>query len=120
MKEKATIFDYARMCKKYVTDCESCPLAAKLNGENMDCQTLVLDCPGKANETILKWCKEHPIKTRQSEFMKMFPNVSIYKGAINICPCAIDCDYDCKNKEKYVDFDCTGCKKAYWLAEVDK
>ena len=50
----------------------------------------------------------------------MFPNADIYKGAINICPCKIDCDYDCKNKEKYADFDCTGCKKAYWLAEVDE
>ena len=73
----------------------------------------------KANEIILKWCEEHPIKTRQSEFLKMFPNVCIYKGAINICPCTIDSDYDCKSKEKYVDFDCTGCKKEYWLAEVD-
>ena len=113
---KATIFDYVRMCRKYhYTNCQNCPLWSErcnlrmMNDTHLD----------KANEIILKWCEEHPIKTRQSEFLKMFPNVCIYKGAINICPCTIDSDYDCKSKEKYVDFDCTGCKKEYWLAEVD-
>lgn len=120
MKEKATIFDYARMCITENKYCRECPLSELNTNKNLYCAEYLLKYPDKANEIILKWCKEHPIKTRQSEFMKMFPNVGIYKGAINICPCAIDCDYDCKNKEKYVDFDCTGCKKDYWLAEVDE
>ena len=114
MKEKATIFDYARMCKKYVTDCESCPLAAKLNGENMDCQTLVLDCPGKANEIILKWCEEHPIKTRQSEFLEMFPNAKIINGVVTICPKNVETTLGCSMKS------CEKCSREYWLAEVDE
>ena len=118
--KKATIYDYARICNSYNKQCEGCPLGVSNNGTEMSCGFAIMEVTDKANEIILKWCKEHPIKTRQSEFMKMFPNVGIYKGAINICPCAIDCDYDCKNKEKYVDFDCTGCKKDYWLAEVDE
>lgn len=117
--EKATIYDYARMCKFY-DDCSICPLGCKNNIKGITCDYLVRAYPDKANEIILKWCEEHPIKTRQSEFLKMFPNVCIYKGAINICPCTIDSDYDCKSKEKYVDFDCTGCKKEYWLAEVEE
>lgn len=120
MKEKATIYDYARMCKVFKNNCGICPMSIGNNGANEFCAKLVMKQPNKANEIILKWCEEHPIKTRQSEFLKMFPNVCIYKGAINICPCTIDSDYDCKNKEKYVDFDCTGCKKEYWLAEVDE
>ena len=116
MKEKATIFDYARMCKKYVTDCESCPLAAKLNGENMDCQTLVLDCPGKANEIILKWCEEHPVVTRQDRFLKIFPNAEISEthGVITCCPQKVDKTVFCEGKR------CLACMKAYWLAEVDE
>ena len=111
-KEKATIYDYARMCKFY-DSCNDCPLFLK-------CGTLIAEETDEANEIILKWCEEHPAKTRQSEFLKMFPNAGIYKGAISICPYTIDCDYDCKNKENYVDFDCTGCKKEYWLAEVEE
>ena len=118
-KEKATIYDYARICKFY-GNCEKCPLRATNNGENIPCGYLVRELPDEADEIILKWIKEHPVKTRQSEFLEMFPNADIYKGAINICPGTIDCDYDCKNKEKYVDFDCTGCKKEYWLAEVEE
>lgn len=116
--ERATIQDFSRMCKSH-KDCKFCNLSVNANGLHITCCNLLANHPNKASEIILKWCEEHPIKTRQSEFMKMFPNVGIYKGAITICPCAIDCNYDCKNKENYVDFDCTGCKKDYWLAEVD-
>lgn len=120
-KEKATIYEYARMCSKYaILDCNHCPLSHNNNGLNCDCGDFIRAFTNEANEIILKWCEEHPIKTRQSEFLKMFPNAGIYKGAISICPYTIDCDYDCKNKENYVDFDCTGCKKNYWLAEVDE
>ena len=117
MNQKATIHDYARMCKKYVTDCESCPLAAKLNGENMDCQTLVLDCPGKANEIILKWCEEHPVVTRQDRFLKIFPKAKTNtEGRIAICPNSVEYDYmrGCANVS------CPQCMDKYWLAEVDK
>ena len=117
--EKATIYDYARMCGSPNPKCDKCKLHA-LCRVGYNCTWVLRNQTDEANEIILNWCKEHPIKTRQSEFLKMFPNADIYKGAINICPCKIDCDYDCKNKEKYADFDCTGCKKAYWLAEVDE
>ena len=117
--KKATIYDYVRMCMK-CGDCEDCPLSYENNEININCDRFMQEHLDKANEIILKWCEEHSIKTRQSEFLKMFPNVRIYKGAIDICPWTIDCDYDCKNKKKYVDFDCTGCKKEYWLAEVDE
>lgn len=38
-------------------------------------------------EQVEQWAKEHPIKTRQSEILKLFPNVSTFpNGALNICP----------------------------------
>lgn len=67
---------------------------------------------------VNKQIPKKPIKTRQSEFMKMFPNVGIYKGVITICPCLIDCNYERKHCKNYADFDCTDCKKDYWLAAV--
>ena len=116
-KEKATIYDLWRMCRYYGTVCSTCPLCDKDCGLGAGAPIEEMD---EINEIILNWCKGHPVKTRQDKFLEMFPNVNLYKGAISICPCLIDCDYDCKNKENYVDFDCTGCKKDYWLAEVDE
>lgn len=116
--ERATIQDFSRMCKSQ-KDCKFCNLSVNANGLHITCCNLLANHPNKASEIILKWCEKHPIKTRQSEFMKMFPNVGIYKGVITICPCLIDCNYERKHCKNYVDFDCTGCKKDYWLAEVD-
>ena len=58
--EKATIYEYARMCKTYHTNCPNCPMW------NEVCTFCIMDNTqvDKANEIILKWCKEHPIKTR--------------------------------------------------------
>lgn len=115
-KEKATIYDYARVCRKYaILDCCHCPLSHSNNGLNCDCGDFIRGFPDKANEIILKWCEEHPIKTRQSEFLKMFPNVpKLPDGTLMLCPLRIDDTYkDCVGT-------CEDCYKKYWLAEVDK
>ena len=108
-KEKATIYDFARFCEQY-NDCEECPIIEFCFGENTK------EVASKANETILNWVKEHPVKTRQSEFLKMFPNAALVDEAINICPRDIDNQYgvDC-NK-----LSCYTCKKKYWLEEVEE
>ena len=44
-------------------------------------------------ETISKveqWAKEHPIKTRQNKFLKMFPNADLCQDVIDISPCSIE------------------------------
>nr|DAG28566.1 MAG TPA: PP2A A subunit, PP2A C, phosphatase, PP2A, HYDROLASE.8A [Caudoviricetes sp.] len=110
--EKATIYDYARMCNTNEF-CSDCPM----NESDEDCYDLMRENPDKANEIILKWCKEHPVKTRQSEFLKMFPNVVfINDEVINICPDIIDSQYgaDCTR------LTCDECRKKYWLAEAEE
>lgn len=68
-------------------------------------------------ETVSKveqWAKDHPVKTRQSEFLKMFPNAEFCRDVINILPCSIEkemCKY-CDNSK------CEECRKDYWLTEV--
>ena len=113
--EKATIYDYGRLCRTVIT-CDNCPLCAKQNGTNLSCDDLLIKNPDKANEIILNRCKEHPIKTRQSEFLEMFPNAALVDEAVNICPREIDNQYsaDCTK------LSCHDCKKFYWLAEVDE
>ena len=105
---KATIYDYARMCKTYHTNCTDCPMWDEV------CTFCIMDNTqvDKANEIILKWCKEHPIKTRQSEFLKMFPNAKITNGVVTICPKNVETTLGCSLKS------CEKCSKEYWLAEV--
>lgn len=113
-KEKATIYDFARMCKTYHANCPDCPMW------NEVCIFCIMDNTqiDKANEIILKWCKEHPVKTRQSELLKAFPNVPIDIETVAICPLDFDKLFDKETCDSYVD--CTACKKEYWLAEVDE
>lgn len=105
--EKATIFDYARMCKGYGETCQDCPLDP--------CIDAILDSTDKANEIILNWCKEHPVETRQDRFLKMFPKaVTNEDGRISICPKNIDKTHECKLKPNK----CGNCMNKYWLTEV--
>lgn len=115
--EKATIYDYARMCKK-INECEDCPLGTRNNGVGIACSFLMRQSPDKANEIILKWCKEHPIETRQDRFLKMFPNALRFENSniIAIKPCDMDKDY----ASKPCTLTCEECFKEYWLAEIDK
>ena len=73
--------------------------------------------PEKAVEIVEQWAKEHPANTRQSEFLKLFPNAKIDNGAIDIGPCAIDSYY--KPHNKCIDTPCEECRKNYWLSEVE-
>ena len=70
-------------------------------------------------ETVLKveqWSKDHPIKTRQSEFLRMFPNVPMKDDVIDICPTTVvkGLKYD----EHCNHILCKDCRKAFWLTEV--
>ncbi len=114
--EKTTIFDYARMCKT-VGDCAGCPMSLSNNGTNEFCSTLLQYHTDKANEIILKWCKEHPVETRQDRFLKMFSNARKYgDGILSICPQYTNTDFSCQEAEKC----CNDCCKDYWLTEVDE
>lgn len=67
---------------------------------------------------VEEWSKEHPAKTRQTEFLKMFPNVPITEGGfVGICPCNLDKEIydDCADHPK----DCTECFKQFWNKEVE-
>ena len=116
-EEKATIYDYARICKKH-DNCKNCPLGLYNNGKGKSCDYLIRTSPDKANEIILKWIKEHPIKTRQNKFLEMFPNAILDdNGVLNVEPCDFDKDYSANDCSK---FSCPDCRKKYWLEEVAK
>jgi hypothetical protein len=70
-------------------------------------------------EAAEQWAAEHPIKTRQSEFLKMFPDAPIYPdtGLVRVSPCQVDRAL-CGNCPTGID--CIECRKAFWEAEVEE
>lgn len=72
-------------------------------------------------ETVSKveqWAKDHPVKTRQSEFLKMFPNADL----TSLLPCVIEKDKRAMRCAKYSCFSspnyCGMCRDDYWNEEV--
>ena len=120
MNEKVKLIkDYARMCdKKRGIDCDVCEL--NKNKKYSSCELFMMKEPERAVEIIEKWAAEHPAKTRQSEFLKIFPNARIVDGVITIEPCDID-NKRCGEGSKWCDdhTGCEGCREDYWLTEVE-
>lgn len=103
-----------RMCDKY-SDCTGCPASEKNTKFNIGCGSLKEQFPEEFVAIVEKWSAEHPIKTRQSEFLKMFPDADIHRnGILEICPRRIENSkmFDCH-------INCNDCRKEYWLAEVE-
>lgn len=63
---------------------------------------------------VEQWEKEHPIKTRQNKFLRMFPNADLCRDVIDISPCSIEKEM----KKCCGDRNCDECKRTYWLTEV--
>lgn len=72
----------------------------------------------RAVKFVERWDAEHPIKTRQSEFLKMFPDAPIYPdtGLVRVSPCQVDRAL-CGNCPTGTN--CIKCRKKFWLAEVE-
>lgn len=96
-----------RMCDYYVS-CSECPV-----GQYKVCASIV-GIP-KLIPIIEQWAKEHPVKTRQSEFLKIFPNAKKSpNGVIDICPKQFDPE---KYKNATPDKVCINCDTLHWCDE---
>ena len=72
-------------------------------------------CTECCNNYTSKW-ERRPKKTRQDEFLKIFPNAEKCKDILKICPNSVDVDYNaCKT---YLN--CADCRRNYWLQEVEE
>lgn len=102
----------SRSCKNQ--GCKGCPIC-----KEGTCMVWFDDKSIKNIEEMVskveQWAKEHPIKTRQSEFLEMFPNADLCRDVINILPCSVEKGMSkcCSDKR------CEECRKDYWLTEVD-
>lgn len=106
------IHERRRMCDSY-NICSECPIHSDTK---MDCDKYLNTNPENYVKIVEKWSAGHPVKTRQSEFLKMFPNALTEDGVLDVSPCEIDVNYfkGCEDNTG-----CQRCKKDYWLAEVE-
>ena len=65
---------------------------------------------------VEQWAAEHPVKTRQSVFLEMFPNAPIFPdtGIVKMSPCEVDAVLrgNCPGVGC-----CLECRKKFWLTE---
>ena len=108
-----------RMCNVECTKCEFW----KRRSNFESCAVWQKDHPEEAVAIVEQWATKHPAKTRQSEFLKQWPEAALSKdGAIAICPLAISAAYRHGNGACNKDNSdtCADCKRQFWLAEVEE
>ena len=103
-----------RMCDYYV-NCGDCPAS-----QYERCSSLN-EIPNLV-PIVEKWAKEHPVKTRQSGFLKMWPDAEISDdGLPAIAPCQLNvellqCESQKDCEERGV---CGKCRDDFWLKEIE-
>ena len=78
-----------------------------------------LECEEQAEQivrTVEGWSEEHPRKTRQSEFLRAYPNARMNTdtGTVDVLPCYLE-----KGMLKVCVSNCYDCRRKYWLKEVE-
>ena len=103
-----------RLCNNYLCG-DNCPLINSCHDASDDGYV-------RKVQIVEQWAKEHPVKTRQSEFLKLFPEASVLgDGYLNICPAQLSSE--CRDKETGGCYDpgmdCVKCKRDFWLKEIE-
>ena len=77
--------------------------------------------PEEAVAIVEQWAKEHPVKTLQSVFLKMLPNVPLNdNGQPAFCPRLLDTEYHPVGS-CCLDVDiCQRCMDNFWGQEVEE
>lgn len=112
-----------RMCKSFNTVCIGCP-AFNVCESGLCC---VVDKKSTLDATaqiaiVEEWSRAHPRKTRQSVFLKQWPEAELTKdGVISICPIAVSAAY--RNKTGGCASPtrprCAVCRREFWMQEVE-
>ena len=98
-----------RMCD-YYGGCDKCPAKTVIGCAN------ILKIPQMVS-IVEQWSKEHPVKTRQSELLKLFPETEMIDDYICICPSRFVEGY--REPAQNCNMDCEKCKRDFWLKEIE-
>lgn len=119
-----------RMCNSFNNGCRIkghpecvCEIRAETEKTQEACAVYARKHPAEIVAIVERWAKEHPRKTRQSEFLKMFPRASMANnGTIDFCPHNFDKEFTCPEKVSIYqgECQCPDCQRKYWLEEVEE
>lgn len=98
-----------RMCKS-INKCGACALSDPQNY----CDDFAYEHPEEAVSIIEAWAKAHPAKTRQSEFLKLFPNAPLRDGVLTVCPRCFIPNMRCEDSGN-----CAKCSRDFWMMEIE-
>ena len=105
---------HERMCDYYV-NCGDCPAR-----QYEECSSL--NGIPRMVPIVEKWAKEHSVKTRQSEFLKMWPDAEIGDdGLPAVAPCQLNVELlQCESQKDCEDRGvCGKCRDDFWLKEIE-
>lgn len=103
-----------RMCNAECRECEY----GKRSGLD-PCAVWRKTHPEEAIAIAEKWAKEHPVKTRQSVFLKQYPEAQIDDNdVLSVCPAVISPSHrkyggGCL----YIHKKCADCRREFWMQE---
>lgn len=105
-----------RMCKTHIYDsCAECPACKYRCGDQFDGQE------EDGVSIVEQWAKEHPVKTRQSEFLKQWPDAEIGEDGLPVvAPCQLNLEliHDGSSKDCESRGVCDECRREFWMQEV--
>lgn len=118
-KTEEFLKEWKRMCDSSHCTCSQCCLYKM--ADIGSCHTAMRTMPKQVIMEVQKWSDEHPRKTRQSEFLKMFPNAKCWHNErgdvyIEFCPKLFDTTSICI---KDGSGGCRVCIEKYWSEEVE-
>lgn len=110
--------EHERMCVSY-DHCVDCPLSEGVSKCSYWPSTQRPEGYSQIVKAVEEWSAAHPRKTRQSVFLKQYPNAVLDKdGVLRICPYFVGGDVS----EKYGSLcstDCGACRREFWMHEVE-
>ena len=103
-----------RMCKT-AECCDDCP--AHVDGECCMNNAMTYQTPETMVRIVEEWSFMHPVKTMQTEYLKMFPNANLDSdGVLWLCPVTaggrsvcIKTNHDIPSSQT-----CWECRKNFW------
>lgn len=112
--------EHDRMCNSFGSDCTGCEIY-KVTMSSLTCNAFIFTRPREMVAIVERWAKEHPRKTRRSEFLKLFPAAKVDIDSIPvICPKDVCVRFRCcVNPDERACGQCRDCRKKYWLEEVE-
>ena len=103
-----------RLCNNYLCG-DNCPLIDSCDDESDDGYV-------RKVQIVEKWAKEHPVKTRQSEFFNQWPDAEIGDdGLPSVAPCQLYKDMEEKDENGVCckNCGCGICRCDFWLKEIE-